>query len=1100
VPPTTGSMLASTFLLAGSQALGILTAPGPKRGTFNDLAYNPGGAASVIPYICGTVETIPHLVNYFDYATKKVKNDVAIEDILMMAGLDGLAGYVSGGGTFGIAGAPDPPTAYQGLAVGAVLGAIVGGLGSVRTASYRHYCGFFYEICHGRIDGISIVKVDERPVASGNDSNAGNTILLDDPYAWGGDHVDGGVYAVCDIVAGDFWPTQQPNSYLVAQLGATVPAYQGKACFIIRGPSGFTESGYFAANPGAAPALRPLKLRVHRYPNNLGVPAYKKVNVSGYNADANIAECCYEWLTSASFGVKKLSASRIDVDSFRAGAQTHFNEGLGVSLEFNSAVDVETALDTFSQLGDVVIFGGFRTGTIKYKVIRRDYSIPALDVFRRGADGSNPDDYNVVSAEGFTPGTWAATANMFQFEYIDRDNNFARTTRYAQDLSNRMLTGQTRSLIQSLEGVSNGAEAALVATREMRAGSYPRPPLTLTTNREAYAKEPGDVIKYIDNVDGYTKILRIAEVQGGAEDNSEIKLICVEDQYGVGSSAYAPYVPPVWEDPVGTPAAAALAKVIEAPYYLTRDDDARLLAFAAKPNNAQLDFDTYISVDAGATYALDSSHTDFAITGTITQAVARLTAAVMTSLTFTPASAFEASRLTSATPTQIAANQNILYWEATGEFMAVETITDNGDGTFTLTNIWRAVHPYDSVPTPQAAGATVWFFTYGRTVSNAEFVAATATRTKILPRTVSATLPLADATSVNVTVGTRSLKPNPVRNVLLNTGYLTADIGASDDVRVDWNESNRLMEGSVIKQTQTGVAPEATSTYTVRWYATETTSVLLRTESGIVAATGTQTATMTTAEEIASANYLGHLSAVYRVEIDVVRGGNTSTTYIRELTRAGGVVAPPPGDVLLAESSDYLHTEASEYIELDAVAAAPSPTWTAKVGVSESPTGKLTKTASSGWGNAGAVSVESFTGNCRLSYYWRTPFQNNKMIGIGSDVSCVSYSTIDFGENLELSGGNHNAASYANGSSVGSQNVANDASGHIGTLIEIERVGTTVSAYYTPYTVTPPVPGAVGRTLFKTFAASSSGAIYVNVAIDVNGTVFDAADMTWGAI
>jgi hypothetical protein len=45
---------------------------------------------------------------------------------------------------------------------------------------------------------------------------------------------------------------------------------------------------------------------------------------------------------------------------------------------------------------------------------------------------------------------------------------------------------------------------------------------------------------------------------------------------------------------------------------------------------------------------------------------------------------------------------------------------------------------------------------------------------------------------------------------------------------------------------------------------------------------------MTTVEEAASPNYLGHLSTAYRVEIDVIRGAYTSTTYIRELTRTGG--------------------------------------------------------------------------------------------------------------------------------------------------------------------------------------------------------------------
>jgi hypothetical protein len=885
----TGSMLVSTFLLAGSQALGILTAPGPIRGTAADLAFNPGEASDVIPWICGTVEIIPHLVTYFDYATKKVPNDVARTDIATNAGVSGLAGYVAGGGTFGLS--PEPPTAYQGLALGAVTGAVVAGLGQLRTASYRHYCAFFYEVCHGPIDGISAIKVDERLVFAGTDSNAGDSILIDDPQAWGGDHQDGGIFAACDIVRGDFWPIQLPNPYLVALLGSNVPAYSGKALFIMKGPTetlGPTNnSGYFAANPGAAPALRPIKLRTHRYPNLLGVPEYKKVNVSGVLADANIAELCYEWYTSSSVGVKKLPSSKFDLDSFRLGAQTHHEDGVGASLQFNTPTDIDSALTTFTSIGDSIIWGGFRSpGTIKYKVIKRDYDIGTIPVFRRGSDGSDPDEYNVVRIGGVSHGAWPRTANNFTFRYKDRDNNFIETARPTQDLANYMMQGRVRSLDQILEGTSNGTQAAFIGTREMRAASYPNDPITIVANRDAYSIEPGDVIKLIDNVDDYIKIVRVAEVRGGTEDTSEIEIVGNEDQYGIGASAYNPFVPAGFTDPVGTAVAHAHAKVIEAPYFLTQDDDPRLLVFAGKPNGAQMNFDTYVSIDAGVTYLQEGSRTDFAITGTITESINRLSDAVLAELTFTPTNSFDATRLTSATEAQIASGQNILYFEDTGEFMAIETITNNGDGTFTLEDIWRAVHPFDSVPAPHSAGARAWFITYGRLVTATEYADPSTPRVKILPRTVSAVLDLASATSVNQSIVGRAIRPNPVRGVLIDGGYLTTTISAADDVVVAWSESNRLSEGAVIQQTVAGVEPEDSTTYTVRWYATEFgLNVLLRTESGIAASTGSQTATLTAAEEAASGNYLGHLSTEYRVEIDVLRDGETSATYIRELDR-----------------------------------------------------------------------------------------------------------------------------------------------------------------------------------------------------------------------
>lgn len=535
--PTHSSVLASTFLLAGSQALGILLEPtGVKRATFNDFSVPPGEASDTVSYIAGTVETVPHLISYFDFHSRKVKNDVQITQMLINAGLNGLAGYVAGGGTFGLT--PDPPTAYIGLAEGAVLGAIVAGLGQLRTASIRYYCGFLYGICHGPIDSIEAVKVDERIVSFGD--QAGNQFLIDDPYAWGGDHVDGGVYALCKAIPGHFWPTQQIDPYIAAQLGANTSSWSGKALFLMYGFTGYPESGYFAATPSGSPAVRPIKLRVRRLPDSLGVTAYHDIN-----GDANLAECCFEWLTSRVFGVKHLPLSKIDLASFQLAAQTLHTRGLGISLEMNADVDVETALDKFSALGDLIIYGSFNSGQIRCKVIERDYSFGSLPIFRRGPDGSSPELYNVIKVDGFTPGTWANTANDFTFDYVDRDNNYLKATRYVQDVANKMLTGRTRSLSQSLEGVSNGATAALVGTRELRAGSYPRPPFSLGVNRDGYALEPGSVIRYIDNVDNFTKVLRVAEVQALATDEkADVQLNCTEDQYGVGAMAFAPYVPP----------------------------------------------------------------------------------------------------------------------------------------------------------------------------------------------------------------------------------------------------------------------------------------------------------------------------------------------------------------------------------------------------------------------------------------------------------------------------------------------------------------------------------------------------------------------------
>lgn len=180
-----------------------------------------------------------------------------------------------------------------------------------------------------------------------------------------------------------------------------------------------------------------------------------------------------------------------------------------------------------------------------------------------------------------------------------------------------------------------------------------------------------------------------------------------------------------------------------------------------------------------------------------------------------------------------------------------------------------------------------------------------------------------------------------------------------------------------------------------------------------------------------------------------------------------------------------------------------SPTWTGITGATESPTGRLTKTAPNGWGDCGAVSNETFAGDCRLSYIFRTRPEDNhlRMIGIGADASCNTFSTIDNGNNLEISAGQDFEISvYENGSNQSADNVVGEESTDDGVVVEIERIGTTVSHYTTAFIGTPPAPGLGGRTLLFTSGASSTGTLRINVAIFGNARIVDAADMDWRSI
>lgn len=852
------AFFAQLGLMAGAEVLGLITAPDVKRALFEEVGDNRGDEADLWPYFCGKVRTTPHLIWYGDFNSKKVKGDISLAALIGQTAISAASGFISGG--------PIGAAAAAGITAGTMIA------GAQRAENYRYYMGRVYGIGHGPINMVRQVYSDKRPVAvQPVVDNAGGTILIDDPQAWGGDHQQGGEYALCDIVPGDWWPVQQPNSYWRTQIN-DVPAYSGKALFIVRGPSGFRESGYFAAG---APNVRLFELEVVRCPDTIGgVSEYSRINTF----DANPVECIFEWNTARGFGARR-SRDLFDITSYQSCAETIFNEGLGISLEINTNQDPESVIDDFCSYISAIQFGSFRNGNVKLRLIRRDYSIPSLPVFRHGPDGADPTKYNVLSMTDFSPGAWAETINQVQVDYVDAGHNYqSRPVRAFDQANHDIRGGKVVPKASGIVGATTSDNASLLATRELRAGSYPRPPVGIEVNRDGESLEFGDPIVLISEPHGWTKVMRVTSFGPGTEGANRIKLGLVEDVFAVGESAFGGALPTTWTNPVQQASTIATHVLQDAPYFLTFDDVPRVMFLAKRPNSSQQDYDIYISLDGGTTYEKLISKVEFTPTATLVVDVPRLSDVELTEIVVTPEDSLLITLLENMTPAEIAAGENLFQWG--DEVGAVEEVTDNGDGTYSLGVVWRAV--LDSTPQRHSAGERLWFFSNGMGLSPGTYPEATALKFKFVTNTINGSLAVADAPVINYTTIGRAFNPNPVGNVRINGGYLTALIGASDDVQVDWNERNRTTQASVIKQDESSVTPEASTSYTVRWYATEDGgNVLLQTESGITATT----ATMTTVEEAASPNYLGHLSSSYRVEIDVLRDGQASNTYIREVAR-----------------------------------------------------------------------------------------------------------------------------------------------------------------------------------------------------------------------
>ncbi len=98
------------------------------------------------------------------------------------------------------------------------------------TVGYKYYSGQHHVLCHGPIDRIEQILVDDRNAWTGEATGGSITIAAESLF--GGESREGGISGTVDIAMGG--PDQLQNSYLVSKLGADVPAYRGVVSAILR--------------------------------------------------------------------------------------------------------------------------------------------------------------------------------------------------------------------------------------------------------------------------------------------------------------------------------------------------------------------------------------------------------------------------------------------------------------------------------------------------------------------------------------------------------------------------------------------------------------------------------------------------------------------------------------------------------------------------------------------------------------------------------------------------------------------------------------------------------------------------------------------------
>lgn len=252
----------------------------------------------------------------------------------------------------------------------------------------------------------------------------------------------------------------------------------------------------------------------------------------GASSDADPASVILDVLTSP-WGKVGLSMSQIDLPSFQAVSNTLFVEQHGYSRAFETPMDADQVIrDVLKQI-DGVLYQEPTTGKFVLKLIRFDYSVPALDEV-------NPSNTEAPAAGWYAVQGWAEIPNQVRVTYFDRQNGYAESVAVAQDPSVIATNGgRIRSVSIRYEGCCLLALAQQLASRELAAVGRPMVRATVTVNRSFYAHRPGDVVRLTWPELGISgMVMRIASIDLGQLHQGKITMSLMRDVFDVKIGAF----------------------------------------------------------------------------------------------------------------------------------------------------------------------------------------------------------------------------------------------------------------------------------------------------------------------------------------------------------------------------------------------------------------------------------------------------------------------------------------------------------------------------------------------------------------------------------
>ena len=427
------------------------------------------------------------------------------------------------------------------------------------TIGFTYQLALQYALFQGECFGITRVWIGDDEVFSGA---ATDVIDIDRPDLFGGEKQGGGFVGRLRLFNGS--DTQGVSTFLDSRLDP-LPAYRGLSYIMV---TNVAESA--GANIGESNRLRYIRVEVQAFStlaqgglgNRLGLTG--DMHIIGENA--NPVALAYELYLNSRWG-RAFPSSDVNLNDFRAKAETVFNEGIGYSEIITEQTTTGDVQNNIEQHIDGYIGPNPITGQIEVTLARPDYT---------PADEYQADAGTIMNIRKWDKGDWSQTFNQTRLQYTDRAKTYKDTYAIAQASGNRIIQGKTVTKEIGYPGVHDSDVANIIAHREMRGFARPLHTGTIELDRSAYALRPASIVVVTSPKIGVTDLaVRVSSVRVGETRRNSIEVEVVEDVFDneVVSFVNPPpsdFVPPVQ----GVVAfAAADQAAFEAPFVLMRYDE-----------------------------------------------------------------------------------------------------------------------------------------------------------------------------------------------------------------------------------------------------------------------------------------------------------------------------------------------------------------------------------------------------------------------------------------------------------------------------------------------------------------------------------------------